>query len=87
MTNSIMTGKKNFPGCEIVLISTKPSPARWKLKENYIEVNLEFKKLADQQNNVEFVSIWDIMLNRKENPKLKIFISDRLHMNKKGYKL
>ena len=78
---------KNAPDCQIVFISAKPSPLRWHLKKKYIKLNAEFGKLASQQKDIEFVSIWDIMLDKNKYPKSEIFISDSLHMNAEGYKL
>lgn len=76
-----------LPNCSIMIISAKPSPARWHLKEQFIKLNSEFNKLASQQYNVEFVSIWNIMLDEDGKPISEIYKSDGLHMNEKGYEL
>lgn len=79
--------RKDLPECQIVFISAKPSPARWHLRDGYNKLNLELEKLTYQQNDIEFVSIWDIMLDKNKYPKSIIFTQDSLHMNEEGYKL
>lgn len=71
---------------EIVLISAKPSIARWKLKGKYKRFNRKLKKFSDSDPNIIYVDVWNIMLtDRKLNETL--FIEDGLHMNEKGYDL
>jgi len=85
--NLIETIKAKLPDCQIVFISAKPSPARWHLMENYIKLNAAIAKLAGQQKDVEFVSIWEAMLDNNNYPRSEIFKSDSLHMNEEGYRL
>ena len=78
--------KEKNDSVEIVLISAKPSIARWKLRGKYKRFNRKLKKLSESDPNILFVDVWDIMLNgRKLNEDL--FIGDGLHMNEKGYEL
>lgn len=78
--------RKTKPSTQIVIISAKPSLARWNLKGKYKRLNRKFKKLCDNESNLYYAYIWDIML---EGKKLKrdIFIEDGLHLNSKGYEL
>lgn len=78
--------RKTKPSTQIVIISAKPSLARWNLKGKYKRLNRKFKKLCDNESNLDYAYIWDIML---EGKKLKrdIFIEDGLHLNSKGYEL
>ncbi|MGD1946826.1 MAG: GDSL-type esterase/lipase family protein [Croceivirga sp.] len=68
----------------IVLISTKPSLSRWKLRRKYRRLNKKLKELAIQLPKVDFVDVWQPMLNGKK-VKPDLFIEDGLHMNSKGY--
>ncbi|MFI0430163.1 GDSL-type esterase/lipase family protein [Mariniflexile sp. HMF6888] len=78
--------KKENAEAQIILISSKPSIARWHLKRKYIRFNKKLKEMCEDDNHLEFVNVWDIMLeNRKVNKEL--FIDDGLHMNDEGYKL
>lgn len=79
--------RTELPHVEIFLISVKPSPKRWRLNEQYGKLNELYKKYASQTAGVEFVNVWDIMLNEKGEPIPDIFVSDNLHLNDKGYDL
>ncbi|AWW31699.1 G-D-S-L family lipolytic protein [Echinicola strongylocentroti] len=74
-----------LPNTEIVLISPKPSPSRWQLKEDYESLNRLLEVYADKTSGVEFVNVWDIALNEGGKPKPEIFLSDSLHMTELGY--
>lgn len=75
------------PSTQVFLISAKPSPSRWDKKENYLELNEAMKDFCNQKEGVEFVNVWDIMLDENGTPISDIFIQDQLHMNGKGYAL
>ncbi|PLB19056.1 MAG: Acetylesterase, lipase-GDSL family [Flavobacteriaceae bacterium FS1-H7996/R] len=78
--------KKENTEAQIILISSKPSIARWHLKRKYMRFNKKLKEMCEDDDHLEFVNVWDIMLeNRKVNKEL--FIDDGLHMNDEGYKL
>ncbi|MFD0988864.1 GDSL-type esterase/lipase family protein [Mariniflexile jejuense] len=70
----------------IVIISPKPSISRWHLRRKYSRLNKSLRKICNENDNLEFANVWDIMI---ENKKLKkeLFINDGLHMNKDGYEL
>ncbi|GGF17289.1 GDSL-type esterase/lipase family protein [Echinicola rosea] len=74
-----------LPETEIVLISPKPSPSRWQLREEYESLNRLLKVYAEKTSGVAFVNVWDIALNEEGRPKPEIFLSDSLHMTKLGY--
>lgn len=79
--------KKEIPTAEIYLISAKPSPSRWDLKSSYLALNSSMMQYATSMDGVNFVNVWDIMLDETGLPKADIFISDELHMNAEGYAL
>ncbi len=79
--------KTNNSNTKIFLLSAKPSPSRWYLKEKYETLNQLYKNLATKQKDIIFVNIWNIMLNNSGKPKPNIFGGDSLHMNKTGYDL
>ncbi|MGB5387114.1 MAG: SGNH/GDSL hydrolase family protein [Eudoraea sp.] len=87
VTKEIITKiKSTIPDIRIVIISAKPSLARWHLKGKYKRLNRKFKHLCKQEENLDYAYIWDIMLNGKKL-RQDIFIEDGLHMNSKGYEL
>lgn len=69
---------------EIILISAKPSIARWPLKRRFKRLNRKLRRLSQKDDRIYFADIWSPMLHgRKLNP--NIYIEDGLHMNTKGY--
>ena len=76
-----------IPDAQIYLISAKPSPSRWQLQEQYNTFNRLLKKYAENSAKLSYIDVWDVMLDRNKRPISKIFISDSLHMNRKGYRL
>lgn len=79
--------EKQYPNCTIILISAKPSIARWNLKTEYEALNVAFKAYAAKKKNRSFANVWDIMLDEEGEVLKDIFIQDGLHMNKEGYAL
>jgi lysophospholipase L1-like esterase len=74
------------PTTQIVLISPKPSIARWRLRRRYKRLNRKLKKWAETNPNLNFVDVWGIMLNNRKVNK-DLFVEDGLHMNTLGYEL
>ena len=70
----------------IVLISAKPSIARWRLKGKYKRFNRKLKNLCESDPMLQFANVWDPMLTGKKLRK-DLFIEDGLHMNDKGYEI
>lgn len=71
---------------EIVLISAKPSIARWKHKRAYRRLNRKMKRITKKDTTIYFADIWTPMLDGKSVRK-DIFVGDNLHMNSEGYKI
>ena len=75
------------PDAQIYLISAKPSPSRWQFLEQYTHFNRLLKNYAESSVKLNYIDVWDVMLDRNKRPISKIFIADSLHMNRKGYRL
>ena len=71
----------------VIILSAKPSLARWELRDKYIDLNDRLKSVADTYANAVYVDVWSPMLNAKGEPKKSLFIEDGLHMNEKGYEI
>ena len=78
--------KKQNAAAQIILISPKPSIARWHLKRKYIKLNKKLKEMCEVDDQLEFANVWDIMLEKRKLKK-DLFTNDGLHMNDEGYKL
>jgi len=79
--------QKQFSNTTVNLIAAKPSPSRWELKQSYLVLNDLMRQYCMAHENVNFVNVWDIMLDKTGVPRSDIFIQDNLHMNEKGYAL
>ena len=77
--------RRDLPNTQVVLISPKPSIARWELRKEYEALNKKLKKLARKTDKVEFADVWTAMLDEQGNVLRDVFLDDNLHMNKKGY--
>ncbi len=73
------------PGLSIVLIAAKPSPARWQLRREYERLNRRLRRMAKRLDYLDFVDVWQPMLDEKGVPRASIFLEDQLHMNAAGY--
>lgn len=78
--------QKDLPNTRIILMTPKPSIRRWDFKKEYEAVNERLQKLAADKE-IEFANVWEIMLDENGMVYQDIFMHDKLHMNKKGYKL
>lgn len=79
--------KTKLPDAEIYFISPKPSISRWHLKETYEETNSLLKDFCNANENLNYIDVWNPMLNGSGEPMSDIFIEDDLHMNAKGYQI
>jgi lysophospholipase L1-like esterase len=77
--------QQDLPETKVVLISPKPSVARWNLHKNYEKLNKKLERLTKKTDNVEFADVWSAMLDENGKVFSDVFLDDNLHMNKKGY--
>ncbi|HTF21663.1 MAG TPA: GDSL-type esterase/lipase family protein, partial [Chryseolinea sp.] len=71
----------------VYFISPKPSVARWKLKDAYLEHARNLKQWISTKENVIYVDGWSSLVDQDGNVFTDIFKPDNLHLNKKGYDL
>ncbi|MGC3946081.1 MAG: GDSL-type esterase/lipase family protein [Chryseolinea sp.] len=71
----------------VYFISPKPSVARWKLKNAYLEHSENLKQWISTKKNVFYVDGWSSLVDSNGNVLTDIFKPDNLHLNKKGYDL
>lgn len=69
----------------VFLICPKPSPSRWHLKSEYLELNEKLQLLAQKYKKVRFIDMWQPMLDTHGLPRPELFLQDQLHMNREGY--
>jgi lysophospholipase L1-like esterase len=76
---------QDLPKTKVVLISPKPSVARWHLSKNYQKLNKKLERFAKKTDNLEYADVWSAMLDENDQVFTDVFLDDNLHMNKKGY--
>lgn len=79
--------RDNLDQPDIAIISAKPSPRRWDLKDKYENLNTKFKKLASKDQDLTYIDVYTSMLNENGLPEPELFLEDSLHMNEKGYRI
>lgn len=76
--------RKGLPRTKIAFIAVSPNPARWSQIDRVREVNRLVAAYC-KEHNLTFIDTFSLMLGEDGQPKPDIFVSDRLHMNAKGY--
>ena len=79
--------RKKMPHVPIAYVSMKPSASRLKYFKALNEGNRLISEFISKQRRVKFINIYACMLDVNGYPMSDIFLSDSLHMNKKGYKI
>lgn len=73
-----------LPQARIGYIASAPNPSRWAQVENVKRLNSLVAKYC-RRHKMDFIDVFPLMLGPDGQPKPDIFVSDRLHMNEKGY--
>lgn len=79
--------KKALPNTLFTYVSIKPSPQRNHLRGVIEEANNLVSALAKKEDRLEFVDIYNAMLNDDNSVNASLFVEDQLHLNDTGYKL
>lgn len=76
--------RSRLPNARLALISSQSSPSRW----SQVMAVRQFNALAESYchlHNVTFINTFPLVLGSDGKPRSDLFVSDRLHMNEKGY--
>ncbi len=79
--------RARLPDAQFTYVSMKPSPSRWSLAPKFRAANAAIEKFLSHESRASFVDVWPVMLGADGQPIPDIFVSDKLHMNDKGYEL
>lgn len=79
----VKTVHERLPDTVIYVISIKPCPARWKLKDKVTAVNEDIKAMQDPK--LHYIDIVPLMLDENGQPKRDMFKADGLHPSQKCY--
>jgi lysophospholipase L1-like esterase len=74
-----------LPEARVAYISIKPSIARWDQREKQREANRLIAADCAEDEKLEFVDVWPVMVGEDGTPRNDIFVEDGLHMNETGY--
>jgi len=76
-----------LPDAEIVFVSIKPSPSRWKYRERMRRANALVRAYIRQHRKMRYVDVFNPMLGANGHPRPELFVEDSLHMSPAGYAL
>lgn len=76
-----------LPNTHVVYVSMKPSPSREKYRKTIEESNKLIKEFLATQKNTAYVDVFSLMLDSQGKPRKELYLSDDLHMNRKGYEI
>jgi lysophospholipase L1-like esterase len=76
-----------LPQTRLVVISVKPSLARWSVAKQMRQANAIIRQHIAASPWIEFVDIQDQMLGSNGTPRPELFVSDGLHMTPAGYRI
>lgn len=79
--------RKDLPATPIAYISIKPSPSRVKLLPVMTEANTKIRAYAAAHPHLLYIDVASKMLDAGGQPRIDLFVEDRLHMNRAGYDL
>ncbi len=79
--------RNQFGNIKVYMIGIKPSVERFYLDEEEKIFNNSIKLLASEDAYLEYIDVWDSMLNEDGSRMPELYIEDGLHMNKKGYEV
>ncbi len=77
--------RAELPEARLEYISIGINPARWNDLQKVQEANRLIRDYISQDDRLEFIDVFPAMLGPDGRPKPDIYVSDRLHMNAKGY--
>lgn len=83
----IMRVHRVLPQTEIILLSVKPSPMRWALRDDYIELNRMYRSLPRIYGYVTFLDLWSPLIGPSGRPRKELYLPDSLHLNSSGYSI
>lgn len=76
-----------YPSIELALISLKPSVEREALIPLIMETNLLLSKYMITELNAQYINVFGQMITTENRPIPELYMSDGLHLNKRGYAL
>ena len=80
--------KEQLPECgKVVYVSIKPSVKRWALADTIKSANKLIKTQCEKDDKLQYLDVWNPMLDAKGEPRPELLLKDGLHMTADGYKI
>ena len=79
--------RNEFGTIKVYMIGIKPSVDRLYLDEEERVFNNSISFLAKEDPYLEYINVWDLMLNEDGTRMPDLYVEDGLHMNPKGYEI
>lgn len=79
--------EKRLPDTQLIYVSIKPSPLRWKLWPQSQTVNTRIRELAESHKHFQYLDAATVILGDDGQPRKELFRADGLHLNEKGYEV
>ena len=76
-----------LPNTKLIVMSTKPSPARWRVVAQVRQTNELIRAYAADRPNTVFVDVFPAMLGANGMPRPEFYIADGLHLTPAAYAL
>lgn len=77
--------REKLPETRLIVISIKPSVARWTLWAKMQEANRLIREFAAHDDHIVYVDCVARMLGADGKPRKELFLGDGLHLNESGY--
>lgn len=79
--------RQALPQTRIIVLSIKPSFARWAMWPTMQETNDLISNLCKTQKNIYYADVAEVMFDENGELRDDVFVGDGLHMNETGYAL
>ena len=77
--------KQKYPKVQLTFVSIKPSPSREKYWPLMMDANKKIVEIIAEMKRASYINTYDAMFDLEGKIMTDIFLSDKLHMNAKGY--
>jgi lysophospholipase L1-like esterase len=79
--------RAKLPKVRIAYMTINATPARWANVEREKKANQLIKAYINKGENLDYIDAFDATMGADGKPREELFIKDRLHFNREGYKI